>query len=137
LIRKGEVVILRGLGVIGGPGMAMTSAVVFALDGAKLVEDVAVITEGQLSGLVNMGLVVGEASPEAAAGGPLALVEKGDIVSIDVKTREVNLEVPEAELDKRRARIGTFGAQNERGWLSVYQRTVQPVHKGAVLLKDE
>ena len=136
-IRKGEVVILRGLGVIGGPGMAMTSAVVFALDGAGIVDDVAVITEGQLSGLVNMGLVVGEASPEAAAGGPIALVENGDIVSIDVKTREVNLEVAPELLEARRARIGKFGAQNERGWLSVYQRTVQPVHRGAVLMKDE
>lgn len=136
-IRKGEVVILRGLGVIGGPGMAMTSAVVFALDGAGIVDDVAVITEGQLSGLVNMGLVVGEASPEAAAGGPIALVENGDIVSIDVKTREVNLEVAPEVLEVRRARIGKFGAQNERGWLSVYQRTVQPVHRGAVLMKDE
>jgi dihydroxy-acid dehydratase len=134
-IKKGEVVILRGLGVIGGPGMAMTSAVVFALDGAGIVNDVAVITEGQLSGLVNMGLVVGEASPEAAAGGPLALVEKGDIISIDVKKREVNLEVPAAELEARRARMGKFGAQNERGWLSVYQRTVRPVHEGAVLMK--
>ena len=136
-IEKGEVVILRGLGVIGGPGMAMTSAVVFALDGAGLVNDVAVITDGQLSGLVNMGLVVGEASPEAAAGGPLALVEEGDIISIDVAKREVNLEVAAAVLEVRRARMGKFGAQNERGWLSVYQRTVQPVHKGAVLLKDE
>jgi dihydroxy-acid dehydratase len=136
-IKKGEVVILRGLGVIGGPGMAMTSAVVFALDGAGLVEDVAVITEGQLSGLVNMGLVVGEASPEAAAGGPLALVENGDIVSIDVSTREVNLEVPEAVLAERRAHPGAFGAKVEQGWLSVYQRTVRPVHKGAVLMKDE
>ena len=134
-VRKGEVVVLRGLGVIGGPGMAMTSAVVFALDGAGIVNDVAVITEGQLSGLVNMGLVVGEASPEAAAGGPLALVEKGDIISIDVKKREVNLEVPAAELEARRARMGPFGAQNERGWLSVYQRTVRPVHEGAVLMK--
>ena len=134
-IKKGEVVILRGLGVIGGPGMAMTSAVVFALDGAGIVNDVAVITEGQLSGLVNMGLVVGEASPEAAAGGPLALVEKGDLISIDVKKREVNLEVPAAALEARRARMGKFGAQNERGWLSVYQRTVRPVHEGAVLIK--
>lgn len=134
-IKKGEVVVLRGLGVIGGPGMAMTSAVVFALDGAGIVNDVAVITEGQLSGLVNMGLVVGEASPEAAAGGPLALVEKGDIISIDVTKREVNLEVPAAALEARRARMGKFGAQNERGWLSVYQRTVRPVHEGAVLMK--
>jgi dihydroxy-acid dehydratase len=136
-IRKGDVVILRGLGVIGGPGMAMTSAVVFALDGAGLVDDVAVITEGQLSGLVNMGLVVGEASPEAAAGGPLALVEDGDAISIDVAKRAVDLEVSPAELEARRARMGSFGAQNERGWLSVYQRTVRPVHKGAVLMKDE
>ena len=134
-VRKGEVVVLRGLGVIGGPGMAMTSAVVFALDGAGIVNDEAVITEGQLSGLVNMGLVVGEASPEAAAGGPLALLENGDIVSIDVAKREVNLEVPAAELEARRARMATFGAQNERGWLSVYQRTVRPVHEGAVLMK--
>lgn len=132
-IRKGDVVILRGLGVIGGPGMAMTSAVVFALDGAGLVNDVAVITEGQLSGLVNMGLVVGEASPEAAAGGPLALVEEGDFIAIDVTKREVNLEVPAAELEARRARMGRFGAQIERGWLAVYQHSVQPVHKGAVL----
>lgn len=134
-IEKGQVVVLRGLGVVGGPGMAMTSAVVFALDGAGIVDDVAVITEGQLSGLVNMGLVVGEASPEAAAGGPLALLEKGDIISIDVEKREVNLEVPAAELEARRARMGKFGAQNERGWLSVYQRTVRPVHEGAVLMK--
>jgi dihydroxy-acid dehydratase len=134
-VKKGEVVVLRGLGVIGGPGMAMTSAVVFALDGAGIVDDVAVITEGQLSGLVNMGLVVGEASPEAAAGGPLALLEKGDVISIDVEKREVNLEVPAAELEARRARMGKFGAQNERGWLSVYQRTVRPVHEGAVLMK--
>ena len=132
-VKPGDVVVLRGLGVIGGPGMAMTSAVVFALDGAGLIDQVAMITEGQLSGLVNDGLVVGEASPEAAAGGPLALVEQGDEISIDVERKAVDLEVPEAELDVRRGRMGTFGAQDERGWLRVYQRTVLPVHKGAVL----
>jgi len=136
-VRKGEVVVLRGLGVVGGPGMAMTSAVVFALDGAGLVNDVAVITEGQLSGLVNMGLVVGEASPEAAAGGPLALLEPGDAIAIDVTKREVNLEVPDGELESRRHRFAgaanPFGARVERGWLAVYQHSVQPVHKGAVL----
>ena len=136
-IRKGDVVILRGLGVMGGPGMAMTSAVVFALDGAGLVNDVAVITEGQLSGLVNMGLVVGEASPEAAAGGPLALVEDGDPIAIDVNRREVNLEISEAERVRRHDRLretgNAFGARVERGWLAVYQHSVQPVHKGAVL----
>ena len=135
-VKSGEVIVLRGLGVIGGPGMAMTSAVVFALDGAGLIDRVAMITEGQLSGLVNNGLVVGEASPEAAAGGPLAYVENGDIISIDVRRRVVDLEVPEAVLAERRRTPRTFGAQNERGWLDVYQRTVAPVHKGAVLRRS-
>ena len=134
-IKAGQVVILRGMGVRGGPGLAMSSALVFALDGAGLIEDVAVITDGQLSGLVNRGLVVGEASPEAAAGGPLALVENGDRISIDVEKRVVDLDVPENELAARRKRIREFGRGEERGWLSQYQRTVQPLAKGAVLLK--
>ncbi|HYX91062.1 MAG TPA: dihydroxy-acid dehydratase, partial [Myxococcaceae bacterium] len=136
-VKRGQVLVLRGLGVVGGPGMAMTSAVVFALDGAGLLDDVAVITEGQISGLVNKGLVVGEASPEAAAGGPMALLENGDFVSIDLVSRQVNLEVAAEVLEERRSRIRSFGAQNERGWLSVYQRTVQPVHKGAVLIPEK
>ena len=132
-VKPGDVVVLRGLGVIGGPGMAMTSAVIFALDGAGLLDRVAAITEGQLSGLVNNGLVVGEASPEAAAGGPLAYLENGDIISIDVTRKAVDLEVPEAVLAERRKTARTYGAQNQRGWLGVYQRTVSPVHEGAVL----
>src|SRR5512134_1640853 len=134
-VRPGDVVVLRGLGVIGGPGMAMTSAVVFALDGARLIDRVAMITEGQLSGLVNDGLVVGEASPEAAAGGPLAFVENGDSISIDVKRKTVDLEVPESVLAERRKTVRSFGAQDQRGWLGVYQRTVAPVHEGAVLAR--
>jgi dihydroxy-acid dehydratase len=134
-IRKGQVVVLRGLGVRGGPGLAMSSALVFALDGAGLLEDVAVITDGQLSGLVNRGLVVGEASPEAAAGGPLALVENGDRITIDVERRVADLEVPEAVLAERRKHPRSFGRHDEIGYLSQYQRTVQPLPKGAVLLK--
>jgi len=133
-IGKGDVVILRGLGVIGGPGMALTSAVVFALDGAGLIDDVAVITEGQLSGLVNKGLVVGEASPEAAAGGPLAYVQNGDRITINVPGKAVDLHVAAEEMERRRAGAQQkFGAQNVKGWLRTYQRTVAPVHKGAVL----
>ena len=127
--------ILRGLGVKGGPGLAMSSALVFALDGAGLLEDVAVITDGQLSGLVNRGLVVGEASPEAAEGGPLALVQNGDLVTIDVGKRAVDLEVPPHELEARRARMPKLGRSDEIGYLSQYQRIVQPLPKGAVLLK--
>ena len=79
-IVKGDVVVLRGLGVRGGPGMGMASRVVFALDGAGLGADVAFVTDGQLSGLVNKGLVVGEVTPEAATGGMLALVQDGDTI---------------------------------------------------------
>jgi dihydroxy-acid dehydratase len=132
-VKPGDVVILRGLGVIGGPGMAMTSAVVFALDGAGLIDQVAMITEGQLSGLVNSGLVVGEASPEAAAGGPLAFVENGDTISIDVTRKVVDLEVAEDVLAERRKTPREFGARGLHGWLGVYQKTVTPVHEGAVL----
>ena len=77
-VTAGEVVVLRGQGPTGSPGMGMASQLVFALDGAALTGQVAVVTDGQLSGLVNKGIVVGEVSPEAAAGGPLALVRRGD-----------------------------------------------------------
>jgi dihydroxy-acid dehydratase len=132
-VKRGEVVVLRGIGVRGGPGMAFTSAVVFQLDGAGLIDDVAVITEGQVSGLVNRGLVVAEASPEAAEGGPLALIENGDTISIDVERRRVDLDVTEEELARRQRQPRSFGAGPQRGWLGVYQRTAQPVHKGAIL----
>jgi dihydroxy-acid dehydratase len=84
---------------------------------------------------VNKGLVVGEASPEAAAGGPLAYVDNGDIISIDVRRKIVDLEVSEGVLAERRKIPREFGARAERGWLRVYQRTVAPVHEGAVLAR--
>lgn len=132
-VREGDVMVLRGLGVIGGPGMALTSSVVFALDGAGLIEKVAMITEGQISGLVNKGLVVGEASPEAAAGGPLALIRDGDEISIDVGAARVDFHLSEQEQEIRRAEMPHFGAVVDQGWLNIYQRTVRPVHEGAVL----
>ena len=97
-VRAGQVVVLRGQGVTGSPGMGMASQLVFALDGAGLTGQVAVVTDGQLSGLVNKGIVVGEVSPEAAAGGPLALVGDGDTIRIDVPGRTADLDVPAAEL---------------------------------------
>ncbi len=84
----GDVVVLTGLGLRGSPGMGLTSALMFAIDGAGLSASVAVITDGQMSGLVNGGLVVAEVSPEGAAGGPLGLVRDGDMISIDVRRAE-------------------------------------------------
>ena len=117
----GDVVVLTGLGLRGSPGMGLTSALMFAIDGAGLSTSVAVVTDGQMSGLVNGGLVVAEVSPEGAAGGPLGLVRDGDMISIDVNGRTLDLEVSPAELDTRRAalpplrRPGAAGCRCTRG----------------------
>src|SRR6202044_1931861 len=103
LVQPGQVVVLRGLGVTGSPGMGVGSQLIFAPDGAGLTGQVAVVTDGQLSGLVNKGIVVGEVSPEAAAGGPLGLVKDGDAIRVDVPARTADLDVPDGELAERRA----------------------------------
>ena len=131
--QAGDVVVLTGLGLRGSPGMGLTSALMFAIDGAGLSTSVAVITDGQMSGLVNGGLVVAEVSPEGAAGGLLGLVRDGDMISIDVSTRTVDLEVPPEELDVRRAELPPLRAPAGCGWLSVYARTVAPLGAGATL----
>jgi dihydroxy-acid dehydratase len=135
LIEAGQVVVLRGLGVTGSPGMGMASALVFALDGKDLTGEVCVVTDGQLSGLVNKGIVVGEISPEAAAGGPLGLVRDGDMIRVDVLGRTADLDVPDEELAARRAELDAHPREKAReiGWLSVYQRLVRPLPEGAVL----
>jgi dihydroxy-acid dehydratase len=135
-VRPGDVLVLRGLGPVGTPGMGMASQPVFALAGAGLSEQVAVVTDGQLSGLVNKGIVVGEVRPEAGLPGPLALVADGDRIAIDVTARRVDLLVTEAELARRRpegaprdverpkgAPQGVErpeGAPRGTGWLSVF-----------------
>src|SRR5256885_1572166 len=120
-------------GPAGSPGMGMASQLVFALDGAGLPGQVAVVPDGQLSGLVNKGIVVGEVSPEAARGGPLALVSDGDLIRIDVPARTADLDVPAAELRRRRDALRAPARTEERGWLSIYQRLVRPLPEGAVL----
>ena len=132
-VSAGQVVVLRGQGPTGSPGMGMASQLVFALDGADLTGRVAVVTDGQLSSLVNKGIVVGEVSPEAARGGPLALVRDGDLIRIDVSARTADLDVPAVELQRRRGALRAPPRTEERGWLSIYQRLVRPLPEGAVL----
>jgi dihydroxy-acid dehydratase len=132
-VRPGQVLVLTGLGLRGAPGMGLTSAFVFGLDGAGLGDQVAVVTDGQMSGLVNKGLVVAEVNPEGAVGGPLGLVRDGDTISIDVDARTIDLDVPEAELADRRARLPAPAPPAGCGWLSVYARTVRPLGQGATL----
>ena len=135
-VKSGQVLVVRGMGPKGGPGMAgPASAVVFALDAAGLQNEVAFVSDGQLSGLCNKGLTVAEVSPEAAVGGPLSLVESGDRITIDVDRHILDLEVPAEELLERRQRRGPAVLPESRGYLSIYQRSVQPMSTGAVLVK--
>ncbi len=134
-IKEGDVVVLRGLGLKGGPGFGHASGFVFALDGSGLTGKVAVITDGHASGLVNKTLLAVEATPEAAEGGPLALVENGDTISLDVEKKVIDLLVPEAVLAERRKNLIKSPEKKEIGWMSIYRRTVRPLHEGAVLIE--
>jgi len=134
-VKPGHVLVVRGMGPKGGPGMAgPASRVVFAVYSAGLENDVAFVSDGQLSGLCNKGLTVAEVSPEAAIGGPLALVEPGDRINIDVEARTLDLDVPEAVLAERRTRRGEPVLPRSTGYLSIYQQSVQPMSTGAVLI---
>jgi dihydroxy-acid dehydratase len=135
-VQPGHVLVVRGMGLKGGPGMAgPASMVLFAVDAAGLAHDVAFVTDGQLSGLCLKGLTVAEVSPEAAVGGPLSLVENGDRIVIDAETRTLDLDVPEDELATRRERRGQPALPAPRGYLSIYQRSVQSMSTGAVLVE--
>jgi dihydroxy-acid dehydratase len=106
---------------------------VAALNGAGLGEKVAVITDGQLSGL-NRGLTVGQVAPEAAVGGPIGLVQDGDQISVDIAGRRVDLLIDDTELRLRRQLSEGFEGSPERGYLAVYRGIVQPMSLGAVML---
>jgi len=135
-LRRGQVLVLRGCGPVGGPGMAgSASRVVFAIYAEGLENDVAFVTDGQLSGLCNKGLTVAEVSPEAGVGGPLALIENGDIITVDVDALRLDLDVAESELTARRARLGEPTLSPATGYLSIYRRSVQPMSTGAVLIE--
>jgi dihydroxy-acid dehydratase len=135
-VRAGHVLVVRGMGPKGGPAMAgPASGVVFAIDAAGLQNEVAFVSDGQLSGLCNKGLTVAEVSPEAAIGGPLSLVENGDRITIDVDRHLLDLEVPEEVLSERRRRRGPPVLPGSKGYLSIYQRSVQPMSTGAVLIE--
>ncbi len=135
-IKAGHVVVMRGAGANGGPAMGGgASRVVFALDGAKLGDSVALLTDGHLSGLVCKGLVVAEISPEAAIGGPLALVVDGDRVTIDLDQRLCDVDTNAAEMQRRRSAWTPPSPQFDSGWLQIYRRNVGDTASGAVLTR--
>lgn len=134
-IGAGDVVVLCGLGVKGGPGVASASWFAAALAGSALAGRTALITDGQLSGL-NRGLVVGQVMPEAAMGGPLAIVRNGDLIRIDLPARRVDLLLPNVEFEARLASLGEPTYVRRQGWLGLYQRLVTPLSRGGVLRNE-
>lgn len=137
-IVPGQVIVMRGAGACGGPAMGGgASRVVFAVDGAGLGDQVAILTDGHLSGLVCKGLVVAEVSPEAALGGPLGLLRDGDVITIDLDARRLDVDLADAELAERRASWQAPAPQFDTGWLQQYRRNVSPLSQGAVLVRTE
>lgn len=131
-VRRDQVVVLRMLGPKGGPGTVFAASFMAALIGAGLGDGVAVVTDGELSGL-NSGITIGQVMPEAAEGGPLAAVHDGDTVTIDLNARTISLDIADSELQQRLATLPPRPKTTERGWLAMYQQLVQPLSKGAVL----
>ncbi|WP_339347823.1 dihydroxy-acid dehydratase [uncultured Sphingomonas sp.] len=130
-IREGEVVVIRYEGPKGGPGMREMLSTTAALYGLGLGEKVALITDGRFSGATR-GFCIGHVGPEAADGGPIALVEDGDTIRIDAEAGTIDLMVDDAALADRRARW--TGRQNDygAGALWRYAQNVGPAYKGAV-----
>lgn len=134
-VKPGHVLVVHGMGPKGGPAMAgPASAVVFALFAADLQHKVAFISDGQLSGLCNKGMTIAEVSPEGATGGPIALVENGDRITIDVDALSIDVDVDEAVLAERRAKRGEVEMRPASGYLSIYRHDVQSMADGVVLL---
>lgn len=131
-IHPGDIVVLRMMGPMGGPGTVFACSMMAALVGAGLGDSVAVVTDGELSGL-NRGITVGQVMPEAAAGGPLAVVREGEAIRIDLASRRIDVLTNDLE-----ERVRGWKPPQRRippGWLAIYSEVVQPIEHGAVLGK--
>jgi dihydroxy-acid dehydratase len=131
-IKAGDVVVIRYEGPRGGPGMREMLEATSALAGMGRDADTALITDGRFSGATR-GAAIGHVSPEAAAGGPIALVREGDIISIDIDAGKLELEVSDEELAKRRAAWKPREPNVRTGWLARYAALVSSAADGAVL----
>jgi dihydroxyacid dehydratase/phosphogluconate dehydratase len=130
-IRPGDVIVIRYEGPRGGPGMREMLAPTSALIGAGLGDSVGLITDGRFSG-GTYGLVVGHVAPEAAVGGPIGLVREGDPITIDAERRLLSLDLPETELERRRATWRAPEPRYTAGVLYKYARQVSSASLGAV-----
>ena len=130
-IGKGDVVVIRYEGPRGGPGMREMLSPTSAISGRGLGKDVALITDGRFSG-GSHGFVVGHITPEAFNGGLLAIVKNGDTITLDAQKRQINLNVPAAEIRKRQKAWKQPKARYTRGVLAKYAKLVTSASQGAV-----
>jgi dihydroxy-acid dehydratase len=130
-IKAGDVVVIRGEGPVGGPGMREMLSVTAALVGQGLGDSIGLITDGRFSGGTH-GLVVGHVSPEAWVGGPIALVQEGDRITIDAAAKKVSVDLSDAELARRRTAWKKPELRVKRGVLAKYAKTVHSASEGAV-----
>ena len=130
-IAEGSVIVIRYEGPKGGPGMREMLATTAALYGQGMGEKVALITDGRFSGATR-GFCIGHVGPEAVEGGPIALVENGDIIAIDAEAGTIDLAVDDAVLDERRGRWQPRRNDYQSGALWRYAQNVGPAYKGAV-----
>ena len=129
-IKAGDVVVIRYEGPAGGPGMREMLTPTSAIVGMGLSKSVALITDGRFSG-ASKGPCVGHVSPEAAAGGPIALIEDGDEITVDIEGGEINLHVDDEELARRRAAFAAPAPKHNHGVLAKYAKLVSSADKGA------
>ena len=130
-INHGDVVVIRYEGPRGGPGMREMLLVTAAIMGAGLGETVSLLTDGRFSGATR-GLMAGHVAPEAAVGGPIALVEEGDPIAFDVDARRLDLDVPESVLAERRKRWSPPAPRYTSGVLAKYAALVSSASEGAI-----
>ena len=131
-IKAGDVVVIRYEGPKGGPGMREMLAVTAALAGQGLDKQVALITDGRFSGATR-GASLGHCSPEAADGGPIALVQEGDLIELDINNYKITLKVSDEELAKRRENWKAPEPKVKSGYLARYAKLVSSADKGAIL----
>ncbi|UXU84592.1 dihydroxy-acid dehydratase [Mammaliicoccus sciuri] len=131
-VREGHVVVIRYEGPKGGPGMPEMLAPTSSIVGRGLGKDVALITDGRFSGATR-GIAVGHISPEAAAGGPIGLIQDGDEIIIDLTNRTLDVNVSEAELHARKQNIEPFKAKVKTGYLARYTALVTSANTGGIL----
>ena len=130
-IKPGDIVIIRYEGPKGGPGMQEMLSVTAAIVGQGLGDDVALITDGRFSG-ASHGPMVGHVAPEAAVGGPIALLQEGDIVTLDIPGRQLNMKISEEELTDRKSKWKPLPPNYTTGALAKYAKLVSSASTGAV-----